>query len=153
MTATAQRAAESTGCAAKPGDADRLTAPEAAATTVPGTCKGLISATEVRETPAEAAPVEECVLAGHLQLGAAYGPFNDNSQAVAAGRYGGHDRPVDIGRLPGALGIGYYQASAVDGSNRDFAKAPLTASERADLRRFAERSAARHGCGTPAKLS
>ncbi|MFI2304188.1 hypothetical protein ACH5AL_35975 [Actinacidiphila glaucinigra] len=166
VTATAQRAADSTGCAAEPGDPDRLTAPAAGATTVPateakGTCKGLTSATEVRETPAEAAPVEECVLAGHLQLAAAYGPFNDNSQAVAAGRYGGHDTPSGADRTSvwtsagcqGALGIGYYQASAVDGSNRDFTKTPLIASERADLQRFAEQSAARHGCGSPAKIS
>ncbi|MFI8186619.1 hypothetical protein OG539_29760 [Actinacidiphila glaucinigra] len=166
VTATAQRAAESTGCAAKPGDADRLTAPEAAATTVPaaeakGTCKGLTSATEVRETPAEAAPVEECVLAGHLQLTAAYGPFNDNSQAVMNGAYGGHDKPSGVdgtsvwtsATCPGALGVGYFHASPVDGSDRHFTSNPLTGPERADLQRFAEQSAARHGCGGPAKLS
>lgn len=166
VTGTAQRAADSTGCAAEPGDAAKLTAPAASATTVlaaeaEGTCKGLASATEVRETPAEAAPVEECVLSGHLQLAAAYGPFNDNSQAVMNGAYGGHDKPSGAdgtsvwtsATCPGALGIGYFHASPVDGSDRRFTSNPLTASERADLQRFAEQSAARHGCDSPAKLS
>ncbi|WUD72876.1 hypothetical protein OG937_14810 [Streptomyces sp. NBC_00510] len=166
VTETARKAAETTGCATKPGDAKRLTAPAASATTVPaaeaeGTCKGLTSATEVRETPAEAAPVEECVLSGHLQLAAAYGPFNDNSQAVMNGAYGGHDKPSGVdgtsvwtsATCPGALGVGYFHASPVDGSDRHFTSKPLTASERADLQRFAEQSAARHGCDSPAKLS
>ncbi|MEU1622548.1 hypothetical protein ABZ479_35300 [Streptomyces sp. NPDC005722] len=166
VTATAQRAAENTGCATKPGSTDALTAPQAAATTGPaagakGTCKGLTSATEVRETPAAAAPVEECVLGGRLQLSAAYGPFNDNSRAVANGPYGGHDKPAGADRTsvwtsatcPGALGIGYFAVYAVDGSSRDFGAHPLTGPERADLRHFAEQSAARHGCGSPAKPS
>jgi hypothetical protein len=166
VTATAQRAADRTGCATRPGDANKLTAPAASATTVPaaeaeGTCKGLTSAAEVRETPAQASPAEECVLAGHLQLAAAYGPFNDNSEAVANGRYGGHDKPSGAdgtsvwtsATCQGALGVGYFNASAVEGSNRDFTSKPLTASERADLRRFAEQSAARHGCGGPARLT
>ncbi|MFF0084216.1 hypothetical protein ACFYR1_31540 [Streptomyces canus] len=51
-----------------------------------------------------------------------------------------------------SLGIGYYHASPVDGSDRKFTSDPLTKEERADLKHFAERSAARHGCGAPATL-
>jgi hypothetical protein len=41
----------------------------------------------------------------------------------------------------------------LEGSDRRFTTDPLTKEERADLMHFAEQSAARHGCGAPAKLS
>jgi hypothetical protein len=165
VTGTAQRAAEKTGCATEPGDSSKLTAPEADATTVSagdatGTCKGMTSVKTVRETPVGTSPAEECLLVGDLQLSAAYGPFSDASQAVVNGKYGGHDTPSGIDdntawtstECQGALGVGYYRASPLEGSDRRFTKDPLTKEERADLTHFAEQSAARHGCGAPARL-
>ncbi|MFG2462542.1 hypothetical protein ACGFWE_36520 [Streptomyces sp. NPDC048523] len=164
-TGTAQRAADKTGCDTEPGDTGKLTAPVTVARTVSagaatGTCKGMTSASTVRETAAAKAPVEECVLVGSLRLVAAYGPFSDASEAVVNGKYGGHDKPSGVDRSTawtsvtclGALGIGYYHASPVEGSDRRFTSDPLTQKERADLEHFAEWSAARHGCGAPAAL-
>ncbi|MEU0028157.1 hypothetical protein [Streptomyces sp. NPDC006335] len=165
VTGTARRAAERTGCETDPGDASGLTAPEADARTVSaggatGTCAGMTSVSTVRETDVEKSPVEECLLSGGLQLTAAYGPFSDASYAVVNGKYGGHDDPSGVDSstawtsvtCQGALGIGYYHASPVEGSDRKFTSDPLTQRERADLTHFAEQSAARHGCGAPAKL-
>lgn len=162
---TAERAADKTGCVTEPGDTGRLTAPDAGprivtAADATGTCKGMTSVPNVRETAAAKAPVEECLLTGSLQLTAAYGPFSDASDAVSNGKYGGHDAPSGIdtstawtsATCQGALGIGYYRASPVEESERRFTSRPLTGSERADLRRFAEQSAARHGCDNPAAL-
>ena len=56
---------------------------------------------------------------------------------------------LDVGDLPGALGVGHYHASPVESSDRSFTSDPLTKQERAALTRFAERSATRHGCGAP----
>ncbi|MDH6548312.1 hypothetical protein M2163_006924 [Streptomyces sp. SAI-135] len=161
-TATAQRAADKTGCETEPGDAGKVTAPAAGARTVSagaatGTCEGMTSAPTVRETAAAKSPVEACVLVDDLRLVAAYGPFSDASAAVVNGKYGGNDKPSGIDRstawtsatCPGALGTGYYHASPVGGSVRRFTSDPLTEKERADLRHFAEQSAARHGCGAP----
>lgn len=166
VTGTAQRAAEKTGCVTELGDTGKLTAPAVTARTMSaddatGTCKGMTSAPKVQETDAAMAPVEECVLVGGLQLTAEYGPFSDASEAVENGKYGGHDDPSGTGSstawtsstCQGALGIGYYHASPVEGSGREFTSDPLTKAERADLEHFAEQSAARHGCGTPADLS
>ncbi|MCL8016809.1 hypothetical protein [Streptomyces sp. AS02] len=165
VTGTAQRAADKTGCVTAPGNADELTAPAAAARTVSagdatGTCKGMTSVSAVRETAAGVSPAEECLLVGSLQLTAAYGPFNDASDAVVNGKYGGHDTPSGVERdtawtsatCQGALGIGYYNASPVEGNDRRFTSNPLTKSERADIQRFADQSAARHGCGSPVEL-
>ncbi|MEU6353449.1 hypothetical protein ABZ896_29685 [Streptomyces sp. NPDC047072] len=165
VTGTAQRAAEKTGCVSEPGDADGLTAPSAAARTVPageatGTCEGMTSARTVRETDVGKSPVEECLLVGGLQLTAAYGPFSDVSDAVVDGEYGGHDTPSGIdsdtawasATCKGALGIGYYHATPVEESDRRFTSKPLTPSERADLQHFAAESASRHGCRKPAAL-
>jgi hypothetical protein len=123
VTGAARRAAEKTGCAAEPGDSSKLTAPDAEATTVSasdatGTCKGMTSVAKVREAAARTSPAEECVLVGGLQLGAAYGPFSDASQAVVNGRYGGHATPSGTDEYvvwtsaicDGALGVGYYHA-------------------------------------------
>ncbi|GAA4075235.1 hypothetical protein [Streptomyces shaanxiensis] len=164
-TGTAQRAAEKTGCVTEPGNAGELTAPAAAAKTVSaddatGTCKGMTSVSEVRETAAGVSPAEECLLVGSLQLRAAYGPFSDASDAVVNGKYGGHDIPSGVERhtawtsatCQGALGIGYYNASPVDGNDRSFTSNPLTKDERANIQRFADQSAARHGCDSPAEL-
>ncbi|MET7735449.1 hypothetical protein ABZT02_29395 [Streptomyces sp. NPDC005402] len=164
VTGAARRAAEKTDCVAEPGDSSKLTAPAAEATTVSasdatGTCKGMTSVTQVRETAAGTSPAEECVLVGALQLTAAYGPFSDASQAVVNGKYGGHDTPSGTGThtvwtsstCQGALGVGYYHATPVEDSDREFTSKPLTKEERADLQHFAEQSAARHGCGAPAK--
>ncbi|MGX1367027.1 hypothetical protein RKD19_002386 [Streptomyces canus] len=163
VTGTARRAAEKTGCVTEPGDASKLSAPAAAATTVSasdatGTCKGMTSVKKVRETAAGTSPAEECVLVGGLQLASAYGPFNDASQAVVNGKYGGHDQPsgTDVytvwtsAACQGAQGVGYYHASPPEGSDRDFTTDPLTKAEQADLTHFAEQSAARHGCSATA---
>jgi hypothetical protein len=165
VTGTARRAAEKTGCVTELGDVAGLTAPAVTARTVSvhdatGTCKGMTSVSRVQETDAATSPVEECVLVGGLQLTAEYGPFSDASGAVENGKYGGHDKPSGVDRssawtsatCQGALGIGYYHASPVEGSDRKFTSDPLTKQERADLTHFAEQSAARHGCGAPAKL-
>ncbi|MEU6846163.1 hypothetical protein ABZ930_30235 [Streptomyces sp. NPDC046716] len=167
-TGTARRAAQKTGCATETkeeGKAGELTAPAATAKTVPagnatGTCKGMTSAKTVRETAAGVSPVEECLLVGGLQLTAAYGPFSNSSDAVVDGEYGGHDSPSGVERstawtsaaCQGALGVGYYRASPVEGSDREFSADPLTKEERQDLEHFAEQSAARHACSTPKAL-
>ncbi|WP_069766557.1 hypothetical protein [Streptomyces sp. LUP47B] len=164
-TGTAQRAAEKTDCQTESGNTGKLAAPEATARTMPagtatGTCKGMTSAQTVRETAAAKSPVEECILVGSLRLVSAYGPFSDASDAVVNGKYGGHDTPSGVDRstawtaatCQGALGIGYYHASPVEGSDRKFTSVPLTKEERADLEHFAEQSAARHGCAAPAAL-
>lgn len=162
VTGAAQRAADKTGCATEPGVPGKLTAPAAEATTVSasdatGTCKGMTSVKKVRETAAGTSPAEECLLVGGLQLAAVYGPFNDASQAVVNGKYGGHDTPSGTDEYTawtsatcqGALGVGYYHASPLEGSDRRFTTDPLTKEERADLEHFAVLSAARHGCSTP----
>ena len=162
---TAQRAADKTGCESEPGEAGKLTAPAAGARTVSagaatGTCEGMTSAPTVRETDAAKSPVEECVLGGDLRLVAAYGPFSDASDAVVNGKYGGHETPSGVdsttawtsAACQGALGVGYYHATPVQGSDRKLTSDPLTEKERADLAHFAQESAARHGCGAPAAL-
>lgn len=166
LTGTAVRAADKTGCVTHPGSVSELAAPGAGAKTVSadeatGTCKGMSSARTVRETAAGRSPVEECVLSNGLQLRAEYGPFSSAADAVVNGKYGGHDTPSGADRSAtwtsatcgGALGIAYYHAAAAEGTDRRFTTDPLTNSERADLRRFAEQSAARHGCDTPAALT
>ncbi|CAM5501071.1 putative protein OS=Streptomyces griseorubiginosus OX=67304 GN=DWG14_02343 PE=4 SV=1 [Streptomyces griseorubiginosus] len=163
VTELAKNAAEKTGCKTKFGSESGLKSPAASAETKPageasGTCEGLSSTAEVRETDASVAPVEECVLVGDLQMRAEYGPFSDRSTAVSNGKYGGHDTPAGIdsstawtsATCQGALGIGYYHASPIEGSDRRFTSDPLTKQERADLSHFAKQSAARHGCGAPA---
>ncbi len=166
VTGAAQRAAEKTGCSTEPGDSSKLTAPAAAARSVPandatGTCKGMTSAVTVIETAAGTSPAEECVLVGGLQLAAAYGPFSDASQAVVNGRYGGHATPSGTdtytvwtsSTCQGASGVGYYHASPIEGSDREFTSDPLTKEEQADLEHFAEQSATRHGCRKPAAFT
>ncbi|MDH6453294.1 MULTISPECIES: hypothetical protein [unclassified Streptomyces] len=114
----------------------------------------------MRETDAAKAPVEECFLGDSLRLVAAYGLFSDASGAVVNGKYGGHDAPSGVdstsawtsAACQGALGVGYYHATPVEGSDRKFTSDPLTKAERADLEHFAEQSAARHGCRNPSAL-
>ncbi|GLP72778.1 hypothetical protein TUSST3_93940 [Streptomyces sp. TUS-ST3] len=162
---TAQRAADETGCDSEPGDSGKLTAPSADARKVSagaatGTCKKTTSAPTVRETDAAKAPVEECFRGDSLRLVAAYGPSSDASGAVVNGKYGGHDAPSGVdstsawtsAACQGALGVGYYHATPVEGSDRKFTSDPLTKAERADLEHFAEQSAARHGCRNPSAL-
>src|SRR4051812_30823988 len=162
VTGAARRAAEKTDCATEPGDSGKLTAPAAEAKTVSasdatGTCKGVTSVKGVGKTAVGTSPAEECLLVGGLQLAAAYGPFSDASQAVVNGPYGGHDTPSGTDEYTawtsatcqGALGVGYYHASPLEGSDRRFTTDPLTKEERADLEHFAALSAARHGCSTP----
>lgn len=166
VTKVARNAAEKAGCKTTFGTERGLKSPAAAAETKPageasGTCEGLSSSAEVRETAASVAPVEECVLVGDLQLRAEYGPFSDRSRAVQNGKYGGHDTPSGAesstawtsATCRGALGVGYYHASPVESSDRSFVSDPLTKQERADLTHFAERSATRHGCGAPTALA
>ncbi|MFE3036644.1 hypothetical protein ACFXKY_33940 [Streptomyces canus] len=165
VTKVASNAAEKVGCETKFGSESELKSPPGAAETKPageasGTCEGMTSTAEVRETDASVAPVEECVLVGDLQLRAEYGPFSDRSDSVANGKYGGHDAPSGAegstawtsASCQGALGVGYYHVTPVESSDRKFTSDPLTEKERADLTHFAKRSAARHGCGAPAAL-
>lgn len=92
---------------------------------------------------------------GSLRLVAAYGPFRDASAAVVNGKYGGHDASPawTSSSCQGALGVGCFHVSPVEGSDRKFTSDPLTGTERADLEHFAGRSAARHGRGASAKLT
>ncbi|MFJ6390664.1 hypothetical protein ACIQJT_23990 [Streptomyces sp. NPDC091972] len=165
VTKVARNAAEKVGCKTTFGSEGELRSPTADAETKPageasGTCKGMSSTAEVRETDASVAPVEECVLVGDLQLRAEYGPFSDRPGSVGNGRYGGHDARSGVdgstawtsASCQGALGVGYYHATPVESSDRKFTSDPLTGKERADLTHFAKQSAARHGCGAPAAL-
>ncbi|WP_329321997.1 hypothetical protein [Streptomyces sp. NBC_01262] len=165
-TATVMRAAEETGCVTTPGDSSKISAPVAGPRTVSvgeesGTCRGVSSAAQVQETDAGISPVEACVLVGGIRLVAQYGPFSDGDGAAQDGKYGGNDTPSGVefwetwtsASCKGALGVGYYHALTAEGSDREFTKDPLSKSERADLQRFAEQSAARHGCSTPTALS
>ncbi len=166
LTGAAQRAADKSGCETDLGSGDDLTDPGTGTKSVPadkasGTCEGMTSASTVRETAAGTSPIEKCGLTGGLRLLAHYGPYSDARQAIADGKYAGHKTPSGIDRstawttatCKGALGLGYYHASVSRDSDRDLKKDPLTKAERADLAHFAERSAARHGCDTPAALS
>lgn len=165
VTGAAQRAADRAGCETDLGDMDSLVAPGPVTESVPaakasGTCEGMTSAATVRETAAAESPIEKCELVGDLKLFAHYGPYSDASPTARDGKYAGYDTPAGTegstvwttAACEGALGTGFYHASPVEGSDRDLDKEPLTKAERADLAHFAQQSAARHGCDTPAAL-
>jgi len=97
------------------------------------------------------------VLGSSLRLTAGYGPFVNVEHVNGRGPYPGFDKPAENEGLvvwatatcAGAQGSALYTATPVRGSNRSFGSRPLTARERADLKQFATRSAARHLCGAP----
>ncbi|MUL44079.1 hypothetical protein FZ103_23445 [Streptomonospora sp. PA3] len=157
--AIAERAARHTGCAGDPGGSiGQLASPGAAdpvdAERADGTCKGVASHPTVRETPARTAPVEFCALGDSLQLRAYYGPF---VRGEGDERYGDWERPSGTSAYAvwgsaacgGALGDAVFAARPAEDSGRDLRSAPLTPSEYADLRHFAEASAQRHDCSAP----
>ncbi|MFF3325893.1 hypothetical protein [Streptomyces sp. NPDC002889] len=158
---TAQRAAERTGCHADPGTRIERVDPappppdtSVAAEFPKGTCTGLTSHRAFRETAADTAPVEHCVLEDGLALHAEYGPF---ARSESDGEYGGQSRPAGnarhfawaSARCQGADDIAMYWATPTENADREPSKQLLNAAELNDLRRFARDSAARHGCSAP----
>jgi hypothetical protein len=162
-TRTAANAAGKAGCEAAPGSrirrADGASAVSRVGSGRParGTCRGTRSQASVTETPARTSPVEYCLLGSGLRLTAHYGPFANVEHVNGRGPYAGFEKPAGgTGRVawatadcPGALGTALYTATPAQSSGRSFVSWPLTARERADLKQFATRSAARHRCGTP----
>ncbi|WP_406071229.1 hypothetical protein OG372_30320 [Streptomyces sp. NBC_01020] len=161
VTGTAKRAAQRTGC--KAGFGDRISRVDSSAATAKkragearGTCAGVHSRAVVRETAAGTAPVEFCVLEGGLRLKSFYGPFV-TSQNHDGGRFGPFDKAAgtdEAGMVWGSATCTGAQGTALYWTERAETKfqphpRPLTAREQADLRTFAERSAARHGCSSP----
>ncbi|TDC90150.1 hypothetical protein [Actinomadura sp. 7K507] len=162
VTDIARRAAEKTGCDTEPGSRIEGIAPLPPETFsrvsgATGTCKGMTSRPSARETPAGISPVEYCVLKDGLVLTAAYGPYPkidpeaDDPAGVSASSMWG------TAACEGVLETAYYRAvprdytrnlAAGDGASEDDAEPP-TEAELADLARFAEASAARHGCEAP----
>ncbi|MDT0305036.1 hypothetical protein [Streptomonospora wellingtoniae] len=159
-TRTAERAARATGCEAEPGgrigevDSPDATVAHLRAHRAEGTCKGVASHLWVLETAARTAPVESCVLEGALELRSVYGPYVRNAGEQ---RYGGWESATGAtstavwgsAACGGAQGDAVYSVHPVEDSGRSFADTPLTRSEHADLRTFAEASAKRHGCAPP----
>ncbi|MDT0305037.1 hypothetical protein [Streptomonospora wellingtoniae] len=159
-TGAAERAAQATGCDGDPGGrigevgSTNATAEHLPADRADGTCEGVTSQPWVLETAARTAPTESCVLEGSLVLRSYYGPFvRDHSEA----RYGEWDEATGATNFGawgsadcgGALGDAVYMAELVEDSDRGLIDTPLTRSEHADLRTFAEASAKRHGCRPP----
>ena len=170
LTGTALRAAEATGCEAEPAEWAGKIAPLPPETPrklsgATGTCAGTTSQDMAREAPAGTSPVEVCILGPDVARGpgkgivltAKYGPY-----AVPVSEYS--KGPAGVKSLymwgsavcGGPLGTARYTAvprneNRVFASERDPARAePPTEAELADLARFAEASAERHGCEPPA---
>ncbi|MDA3648845.1 hypothetical protein LZ318_06145 [Saccharopolyspora indica] len=157
---TARSAAERTGCDAQFGGDVELAVPGGTDRTVPaaeasGTCAGMSSAEAVRETDAATAPGEKCVLVDGLELTAMYGHFEE---AYASSL--GFDEPSGANgyyiwtsaTCPSPLDRGLFTASVLEGTDRSFNEEPLDDAELADLQRFAQQSAARHGCTPPGPI-
>lgn len=163
-TVAAERTASRSGCGADPGEkitriAGRGAGQETSAGEAKGTCAGLRSQSRMRETAAGVAPAEACVLGRELVLRAYYGPFVPGSfeGSRSQGPYGEFEKPSGedgfgmwgSAHCPGGTKTAVYNISTVEKSKRDFTEQPLTSQEREDLRTFATRSAARHGCTAP----
>lgn len=118
-------------------------------------CAGIRFQAPVTETPAGTSPVEYCTLGSRLRLAAEYGPFSDIEHVNGRGPYAGFEEAAGVAGLvgwgtaacSGAQGTALYTVRPTPGSDRSFVRRPLTERERANLREFAERSAARHGMG------
>lgn len=169
LTGTARRAADTTGCDAEPGSAiDRIAPPPPETTRkiseATGTCAGMTSQAFARGTAAGRSPAEYCVLGQEgvngpeegLVLTAVYGPYAlpipDHSQEPAGIRGTSMWASATCGDV---LGAARYRA-APQNERRLFTSEddspslePLTDAELADFARFAEASAARHGCEAP----
>jgi hypothetical protein len=157
-TVAATRTSERTGCGGDPGGtitrvAGKSAGQEVSTDEAKGTCATLRSHPRMRETAAPGtSPLEDCVLGDELLLRAFYTPFI--SETDRYGQYGSFQKPSgdDSGRAwgsahcQGLFGTAVYQLRATETGKRDLISHPLTSQERADLRRFAERSGARHGC-------
>lgn len=159
LTGTARRAAERAGCDAAPGSDVRAMPPLPPETDRPtaeatGTCRGTTSRPSGHETAAGRSPAEYCVLRDGLVLSAMYGPYAEEE-----------DEPAGVGAssmwgsatCKGVLGTARYRAWPQDetrvftsrGEGESHLLEPPTDAELADLTRFAQASAARHGCGRP----
>ncbi|MGP4028292.1 hypothetical protein [Actinomadura sp. 3N407] len=171
LTGTARRAAEKTGCDAEPGSTiDRIAPlpPEAPRrlSEATGTCQGMTSQPSARGTAAGGSPAEYCVLGPEVPQGggpeqglvltAMYGPYAvpiPGFLKEPAGIRG--DSMWASATCKDVLGTARYLASPQDerrlftSEENSSALEPLTDAELADFARFAEASAARHGCEAP----
>ncbi|MEU6380028.1 hypothetical protein [Streptomyces sp. NPDC046909] len=158
-TVAAERTAERTGCGGEPGA--RITqipgnagGRKVSTDEAKGTCATLRSHPRMRETTAPgSSSLEECVLGEELVLRAFYGTFI--SERDRYGQYGSFRQASGDNSggawgsatdCQGLFGTAVYQLRPIDDGDRDLVSDPLTSVERDDLRRFADRSAERHGC-------
>lgn len=150
---TARSAAEQTGCDAQLGEDAELAVPEGATRTTPaaeasGTCAGMSSVETVQETDAGTALLEKCKLVGGLELTAMYGHFEkDFTNGLShLSEPSGADTiyPWTSATCASPLDRGLYFGERPSGEG------PVSDAELADLQRFAQQSAARHGCAPPA---
>ncbi|MFI1397421.1 hypothetical protein [Streptomyces sp. NPDC020681] len=175
LTETATAYARRTGCETWPGkpvkDVGVSTTtwdykPVSAAS---GTCAGVLDPTAARrwgvrtavETAAAPAPIESCTLGGYqavplYEFSARYGPFGIRaSRESDYDERGNGDSPSGayslIAECPGGQSTGAYQVRTLPKGDRSrFGAMTLDHKGlRAALQRFADRSAARHGCEKP----
>lgn len=167
LTETVTAYAERTGCEARTGSpvkavpvpVDRPAEPVAEAA---GTCAGLVDPAAARawgvrtvaEHPRTPAPVETCRLGGPdgtplYGFTALYGPFARYEERQARTDRAGTPRLAAV--CPGAGATALYTASPYPDALREGAPAVDAAGLRAALKRFADRSAAAHGCAVPVR--
>ncbi|MEV3990337.1 hypothetical protein AB0J57_15660 [Streptomyces sp. NPDC049837] len=167
LTETVTAYAGRTGCEARTGSpvksvavpADRPAVPVAEAA---GTCAGLVDPATARawgvrtvaEHPRTPAPVETCGLGGPdgtplYGFTALYGPFARYEARQA--RTDTDHAPRLTAVCPGAGATALYTAFPHPDALREGAPAVDGAGLRAALKRFADRSAAAHGCAVPVR--
>ncbi|RKT82063.1 hypothetical protein SAMN05421805_121102 [Saccharopolyspora antimicrobica] len=149
---TARSTAEQTGCDAQLGEDAELAVPEGGTRATPaaeasGTCAGMSSVETVQETDAGTALFEVCKLYNSgLEFTARYGHYEkyETSSLDSFSKPSSADRslPWTSATCASPFDRGLY---IVDKSGTE----PLTDAELADLQRFAQQSAARHGCNPP----
>ncbi|OKJ99696.1 hypothetical protein AMK26_27235 [Streptomyces sp. CB03234] len=166
LTETVTAYAERTGCDARTGSpvkdvavpVDRLAEPVARAS---GTCADLVDPATARawdvrtvaEHPRTPAPVETCRLDGPdgtplYHFTALYGPFARYEKPQSRTDTDGTPRLTAV--CPGAGATALYTAFPYSAAPREGAT-PDPAGLRAALKRFADRSAAAHGCSAPVR--
>jgi len=157
-TVAASRTSERTGCGGEPGGritriAGKTDGQAVSTDEAKGTCATLRSHPRMRETAAPGtSPIEQCVLGDELVLRAYYGVFV--SETDRYGEYGSFRKSSGdnsagtwgSAHCPGLFGTAVYYLTTTDNGTRDLSTHPFTSQARDDLRRFAERSAAGHGC-------
>ncbi|MFG3508123.1 hypothetical protein ACGF5F_21775 [Streptomyces sp. NPDC047821] len=167
LTETVTAYAERTGCDARtgspvrdvPAPADRTPRPLGGAA---GTCAGLVDpatarawgVTTVAEHPRTPAPVETCGLGGPggtplYDFTALYGPYARHEQRQGGAATAGAPRLTAV--CPGAGGTARYSAHPSSDALREGAPPLDRAGLQAALKRFADRSAAAHGCAVPVR--